>query len=183
MEFCINPDQTASFRTDWRANGLDPVVLQLALHRGTGSPSCPFLPPLCPFKATYWLLSTSDIKPYIWWKFHPNRTKVKKIINIYRKPLSGLIQQISDWWYFSFFSQKTAFDISCKLTICMKCQILFSGKKIVCHLMKILPRVDTEHITRHRVSSFLYDRAKCALSGTPLPWNPSWSTALFRLLL
>ena len=35
-----------------------------------------------------------------------------------------------DW--FSYFSQKTGFDISCKLsqleTICMKCQILFSGK-------------------------------------------------------
>ena len=34
--------------------------------------------------------------------------------------------------YFSYFSQKTTFDISCKLstvkTICMKCQILFSWK-------------------------------------------------------
>ena len=34
--------------------------------------------------------------------------------------------------YISYFSQKTGFDISCKLspkeTICMKCQILFSGK-------------------------------------------------------
>ena len=34
--------------------------------------------------------------------------------------------------YFSYFSQKTGYDISCKLspkeTICMKCQILFSGK-------------------------------------------------------
>ena len=33
--------------------------------------------------------------------------------------------------YFSYFSQKTGFDISCKLskeTICMKCQIQFSGK-------------------------------------------------------
>ena len=33
---------------------------------------------------------------------------------------------------FSYFSQKTGFDISCKLspleTICMNCQILFSGK-------------------------------------------------------
>ena len=37
--------------------------------------------------------------------------------------------------YFSYFSQKTDFDISCKLspveTICMKCQILFSGKTII----------------------------------------------------
>ena len=47
-------------------------------------------------------------------------------------PLSGLIQQTTNWWYFSYFSQKTGFDIVSKLspleTICMKCQILFSGK-------------------------------------------------------
>ena len=34
--------------------------------------------------------------------------------------------------YFSYFSQKTGYDISSKLspkeTICLKCQILFSGK-------------------------------------------------------
>ena len=34
--------------------------------------------------------------------------------------------------FFSYFFQKTGFDISCKLspeeTICMKCQILFTGK-------------------------------------------------------
>ena len=31
--------------------------------------------------------------------------------------------------FFLFFSQKTGFDISCKLLhCCMKCQILFSGK-------------------------------------------------------
>ena len=34
--------------------------------------------------------------------------------------------------YFSYFTQKTGFGISCKLspleTICMKCQILFPGK-------------------------------------------------------
>ena len=91
---------------------------------------------------------------------------------------------MTNWWYFSYFSQKTAFDISRILspmeTICMKCQILFSGKNkkniSVCRLLKILPRVDTEHITWHMVPSFLYDRAKSALSGTPLPWNPSWST-------
>ena len=28
---------------------------------------------------------------------------------------------------FFYFSQKTGFDTSCKLSICMKCQILFSG--------------------------------------------------------
>ena len=36
-------------------------------------------------------------------------------------------------WYFSYFSQKTGSDISCKLspleTICMKCRILFYRKK------------------------------------------------------
>ena len=36
------------------------------------------------------------------------------------------------FYLFFFFFQKTGFDISCKLspveTICMKCQILFSGK-------------------------------------------------------
>ena len=39
---------------------------------------------------------------------------------------------MTNWWYFSYFSQKTAFDMSYKLslleTICMKCQILFLGK-------------------------------------------------------
>ena len=30
--------------------------------------------------------------------------------------------------YFSYFSQKIDFDISCKLSISMKCQSLFSGK-------------------------------------------------------
>ena len=34
----------------------------------------------------------------------------------------------------------------------------------------------TEHITWHMVPSFLYDHAQSALSGTPLPSNPSWST-------
>ena len=38
------------------------------------------------------------------------------------------------FFFFFYFSQKTGFDISCKLspspleTICMKCQTLFSGK-------------------------------------------------------
>ena len=34
---------------------------------------------------------------------------------------------------------------------------------------------DTKHIAWHRVPSFLYDDAKSALPGTPLPSNPSWS--------
>ena len=58
-------------------------------------------------------------------------------------------QQTANCWYFSYFSQKTGFDISCKLspeeTICMKYQILFSGKNkkniSKCRLLKILPRV------------------------------------------
>ena len=36
--------------------------------------------------------------------------------------------------------------------------------------------LDTKHITLHMVPSFLYDHAKSALPGTPLPSNPSWST-------
>ena len=56
-------------------------------------------------------------------------------------------RQIDD--IFSYFSQKTGSDISCKLspeeTICMQCQILFSGKNkkniSKCRLLKILPRV------------------------------------------
>ena len=38
--------------------------------------------------------------------------------------------------------------------------------------------LDTKHITCHMVPKFLYDRAKSALPGTPLPSNPSWSTAV-----
>ena len=58
--------------------------------------------------------------------------------------LSGLIQQMTNWWYFSNFSQKVGFNVSCKLSP-MKCQIPFSGKNkkniSKCHLLKILPRV------------------------------------------
>ena len=50
-------------------------------------------------------------------------------LNLYH---SRLIQQTTNWWYFSWFSQETGFNISCKMspleTICMKCQILFSDK-------------------------------------------------------
>ena len=66
-----------------------------------------------------------------------------------KKTLSELIQQTTNWWYFSYFSQKTGFDISCKLspleTICMKCQSCFLSKIrkniSICCLLKILPRV------------------------------------------
>ena len=44
-------------------------------------------------------------------------------------PLSGQIQQTTNWWQYSYFSQETGFDISCKLspleTMCMECQICF----------------------------------------------------------
>ena len=45
----------------------------------------------------------------------------------------GKIQQTTNWWYFSYFSWKLGFVISCKLspkeeTICMKCQTFFVGK-------------------------------------------------------
>ena len=40
--------------------------------------------------------------------------------------------------YFSYFSKKRGFDISCKMsplgTICIKCQILFSHKKNIANL-------------------------------------------------
>ena len=54
-------------------------------------------------------------------------------------PLSGYIQQTIKWQYFSYFSQKTGFDISYKLeTICIKkSQILFSGKNIRIRYFKI----------------------------------------------
>ena len=58
------------------------------------------------------------------------------------------IPNLAFWEFFSYFSLKTRFDISCKLspleTICMKCQIFFSGKNkknILTCLFKILPRV------------------------------------------
>ena len=40
------------------------TVLQLALYRGAGWPSYPFLPALCPFKAGLCLITTPDIKFY-----------------------------------------------------------------------------------------------------------------------
>ena len=56
---------------------------------------------------------------------------LKFLPNIYPIHLSGLIQQMTNW-YLSQFYQKSGYDSSCKLspleTICMKCQILFSWK-------------------------------------------------------
>ena len=55
---------------------------------------------------------------------------VKKIFGRLKPlPLSGLTQQMTNWWSFSYFPQKTGYNILCKLsTICMKCLILFSRK-------------------------------------------------------
>ena len=58
-------------------------------------------------------------------------------------------QQIGD--IFSHFSQRTGFNITCKLsqmeTICMKCWVLFSGKNknniSGCRLLKVLPRMQS----------------------------------------
>ena len=64
------------------------------------------------------------------------------VFNLYHSLGIFSRQQIDD--IFLIFSQKTGFDILCKLsaaeeTICMKCQILFSGKNkkniSKCHLL------------------------------------------------
>ena len=63
-------------------------------------------------------------------------------------PLSGLIQLAK---YISYFSQKTGFDITWKLspleTIYMKCLNLFPGENMKniqkCHMLKILPRLQS----------------------------------------
>ena len=53
-------------------------------------------------------------------------------LNLYHS--LGLFSRWWIWWYLVLFSQKTGFDISCKLspleTICMTCQNLFSENNI-----------------------------------------------------
>ena len=76
-------------------------------------------------------LSSHLLKSWFEWNINLIlKESMKKCINLYH---SGHFQQTTIWCYFSYFSQKTGFDISCKLspkeTICMKCQILLSGKK------------------------------------------------------
>ena len=74
---------------------------------------------------------------------------------------------------FFLFSQKTDFDISCKLspmeTLCMKCQILFSEKKkcsllifssmlvVVKDIDLIITKVQTimKHVVSARVNAFI----------------------------
>ena len=66
------------------------------------------------------------------------------IVNLYHYMSKFSRPQSKD---FSYFSQKTGFYISCKLspleTICMKCQNLISGENkkniSICFLLKILP--------------------------------------------
>ena len=75
-----------------------------------------------------------------------------KIFNLYHSV--GLFSRRQIDYIFSYFSQKTAFDISYKLslllTICMKCQNLFSGENkkntSMCRLLKILPRVPSVNL-------------------------------------
>ena len=59
-------------------------------------------------------------------------------------PLSGLIQKMTYLWYFSYFPQKTGYDISCKLSP-LKFKACFpkKGKKNIwiCHRLKILLKV------------------------------------------
>ena len=83
-----------------------------------------------------------------------------KLNMLYKKskplPLPGQIEQMTNCQYFSYFSQNTGFEISCKLsplaTIYMKCQILFPGKNkkniSKCCLLKILPKGLSVKMTR-----------------------------------
>ena len=90
-------------------------------------------------------------------------------------PHPGWIQQKTNLWYFSYFSQKTGFDISCKLspveTICMKCQNLFSGKNkkniSICFLLKILPRVLSVAWNLPYIHPKHWDRQAWAISVDP----------------
>ena len=78
----------------------------------------------------------------VWWKHKGLRSKVVPGLkhgsrhgNVLELTFTTLLAISGDdkLVIFSYFSQKTGFDISCesspKETICMKCQNLFSGKK------------------------------------------------------
>ena len=100
-------------------------------------------------------------KTHLKWKLYTRNTNgsQKKVIvtffsenllpkNITITITTGLIQQMINWLY-SYIFQKAGFDSSCILspleTICINCQILFSGKQkkdiSARRLLKILPRV------------------------------------------
>ena len=94
---------------------------------------------------------------------------------------------------FSYFSEKTGFDISCKLpkTICMKYQTLFSGnnKKNIskCRLLKILPRVLSFKHARSIVTvPFSPFHSICDLQAIECshevsdPWHLSHRSQVFR---
>ena len=106
-------------------------------------------------------------------------------------PFSRRIQQKLNWWHFSYFSKKTGFDISCKLspveTICMKCQNLFSGKTkqniLKCCLLGILPRLlSVNHKCSYKYAwSNSVDSDQSAHSGSTLfATQPTWFSHSIR---
>ena len=74
-------------------------------------------------------MGTSYLELYIWPRY-PNIQQVFFALNLTLSTLGKIFSRQQK--YFSYFSQKTGFGILCKLspaeTICIKCQILFSGK-------------------------------------------------------
>ena len=91
---------------------------------------------------------------------------------------------------FSYFSQKSGFEISCSLslmeTVCMKCQILFSGKNkeniSKCYLLKILPRrpsINGEKNLFFSIDLVAQTAGPCSLVDgrvilNPLGFSPLW---------
>ena len=79
--------------------------------------------------------------------FSLNNDRKKKIKMSASVVISTLtfIQQVTNWWYFSYFSQNSRFDILCNLSHLHEMQNLFSVKNKkntpVCLLNKIFPRV------------------------------------------
>ena len=70
---------------------------------------------------------TLSVTSLSWTKSGDTASDAGNLLNLYYSHGQFSRQQIGD--IFSYFSQKTEFEISCKLeTICMKCQILFSKK-------------------------------------------------------
>ena len=77
----------------------------------------------------------------------------------------------------SYFSQKTGFDIPCKLPpfekVCMKCQTCFLGKirkYFICLLLKILPRVlSFNHQSQQLIKNL---PASVAQLDAPSNWRP-----------
>ena len=81
---------------------------------------------------------------------------------------------------FSYFTQKTGFDISCKFspmeTTCMKCQNLFFGKnKKICCLLKTLPRELSNNTQSSSFTHCLQQQTLIRPKGLS-----AWSGSLFR---